>query len=111
MIVRDSIVKNLKVNNDKVIQRKFSGKELTKPETESWTHQFQDRYKSKNLTPMTGINIPYGFRNSKQFNTNEDPQSVDDYDWDTTNAFVTYGWKSSESAGGCGEKPPNPAHD
>ena len=104
VIVKDSIVSNLKVNNDKVIQRKFSGKEFTKSEIKSLINTFQDKYNNKNLTLMIGVNTPFGFRNSKQFNINEEPMMVDDYEWDTTNSFVIYGWKSNGSAGGCGDK-------
>lgn len=101
MIVKDSYVNNLNING-KVIQRKFSGKEFTKSEIKSLIHNFQEKYKNKNLTIMLGVNTSFGFRNSKQFNIQDEPSLVDDYEWDTSNAFVIYGWKSNTAAGGNG---------
>lgn len=101
MIVHDSIVSNLNING-KVIQRTFSGKEFSKNEIKRLIESFQDKYKNKNLTLMIGVNTPFGFRNSKQFNIHEEPSLVDDYEWDTTNSFIIYGWKTNDSSGGCG---------
>ena len=40
----------IKVNNDKVIQRKYSGREFTKAAIEKYIKSFQEKYKNKNLT-------------------------------------------------------------
>jgi hypothetical protein len=99
MIVKDSYVSNLNING-KVIQRKFSGKEFSKSEIKTLIHNFQEKYKNKSLTLMLGVNTPFGFRNSKQFSINDEPSLVDDYEWETTNGFVIYGWKSNGAQGG-----------
>ena len=102
MITKDSFVNNLKIN-DKVVQRTFKGKEFSKSEIKKLVKEFQSKYKEKRLTLMLGVNTPFGFRNSKHFDINENPSMVDDYEWETTNQFVIYGWKKSSAEGGSGE--------
>jgi hypothetical protein len=93
VIIRDKIA-HFKIANEKVIQRSFKGKEFTKSEIKRLTKQFQDKYRDKNLTLMIGVDTPFGYRNSKQFNINDEPSTVDDYEWETTGYFYIYGWKS-----------------
>ena len=103
MIKKDSYVNNLKING-KVVQRTFKGKEFSKSEIKNLVGEFQNKYKNKNLTLMLGVNTPFGFRNSKSFDIHDEPSMVDDYDWETTNQFVIYGWKTNIAEGGTGEK-------
>ena len=76
-IFQDSYVNHLRMNG-KVIQRKFSGREFSKQSMKILIKSFQQKYKDKNLTLMLGVNTPFGFRNSKQFNINDEPSMVDD---------------------------------
>ena len=96
MLTKDSFVNNLNING-KVVQRTFKGKEFTKSDIKKLVKEFQNKYKDKSLTLMLGVNTPFGFRNSKQFYINENPSMVDDYEWETTNQFVIYGWKKSSA--------------
>lgn len=100
--IKDFVAKNLKINGNKVIGRIFKGKDFSKKDIETLTKQFQTKYSDKNLTVMLGVNTPFGFRNSKAFQLNDNFQSVDDYEWDTTDTFIIYGWKSPILEGGCG---------
>jgi hypothetical protein len=99
MIVKDNIITNIRVNRDKVLGRTFSGKEFSKDDVKNLIKQFQHQYKNKNLTLMVSVNTPYGFRSAKSFDIHNKPNLVDNYDWTTTNSFVIYGWKTSNSVG------------
>jgi hypothetical protein len=103
MKITDQVANNLFVNGKRVIQRTFTGKEFNKNDIKKLVEQFQKQYANKNLTLMLGVNTPFGFRNSKQFGIHDVPNLVDDYDWDTTNAFIIYGWQSTTAQGGDGE--------
>lgn len=105
MIVKDKIAAITKLNiNGQVIQRQFSGKEFTKSEITSLIRKFQEKYKNKNMNLMIAVHTPVGWRNSKQFNINEEPSNVDDYEWETSNSFIIYGWKSNNQEGGNNDK-------
>lgn len=103
MIVKDRFVNNLNLNG-KVVQRSFKGKKFSKPEIKKLVGEFQEKYKNKDLILMLGVYTPYGFRNSKQFNINESPSMVDDYEWEDTDRFLIYAWKPTNAIGGTNEK-------
>ena len=104
MIVTDKVVKNLRKNNNKVIARTFKGATFNRNEIKQLVKQFQEKYKNKDLQLMLSINTPFGFRSAKTFDIYEEPNLVEDYEWEKTNSFIIYGWNKSAPVGGNNEK-------
>jgi hypothetical protein len=63
-----------------------------------------EKIKSKlvgDYTFMTCVNTDYGPRDGREFSSKSRVVLCDDYDWDTTESFVIYAWKTPTKSGGC----------
>lgn len=101
--VRDSLATNLIMGKkEKVVKRVFTGHYTAHQVNEIVKEQAQ-KYKDKGLTFLVGVAIPRGWRNGKQFQTDQPISLVDKYEWTETNDFVIYAWKTNATSVGVDE--------
>jgi hypothetical protein len=97
---------NLLIGNNRVAEKIFPLKknDYTKQQVRDLVIQQQQKHKNKNITMMVSVNVPnVGWRSAKQFTMSDNPQLVDQYEWEKTTQFVIYFWKTPNKSGGYSE--------